>query len=407
MRILIYGLNFYPELTGIGKYTGEMAVFLAEQGHEIKVITTPPYYPQWKLAKPYNGRFYKQEQWMDIDVYRCPIWIPKKLSGFKRLIHLISFTISSFPIVLRKVKWQPELIINIAPSLFSSIPALILSKICRAKTWLHIQDFEVDSAFQLGLLPSLSLLRGITYRIELGLFRQFEKISTISNRMVELLKRKGISKNKIILFPNWIDTKLIKPSVNESFYRTNWQISDRDIVVLYSGNMGHKQGLEILLEAARLMVNSHDILFVLCGEGEMKSQLLENGKDLPNVRFYPLQPLIQFNELLNLADIHILPQRADASDLVLPSKLSGMLASGKVVVSTTPKDSELGLIVGNVGVITSPGNVKKLSEILLKLSRNPVRRAKLGEKGRNWVVSNWAKEKVLFEFEAELRKLLE
>ena len=134
MRILIVGLNFYPELTGIGKYTGEMAGYLAEQGHKVRVVTTPPYYPQWKISKPYKGYAYKHEQWAGVEVYRCPLWLPKKLTGFNRLLHLISFTLSSFPIISGQLKWKPDIIMNIAPSLLSAFPSLAFAKFTNTKS---------------------------------------------------------------------------------------------------------------------------------------------------------------------------------------------------------------------------------------------------------------------------------
>ena len=407
MRILIYGLNFSPELTGIGKYSGEMAAYLAAQGHAVRVVTTPPYYPYWQVQKPYAAWRYQKEIWERVEVYRCPLWIPKKPSGAKRLLHLLSFAVFSFPLVLQQKKWRPEVIINIAPSLFSALSALFLAKLTSAQTWLHIQDFEVDAAFGLGLLPGSKWGHAIARRMELALFKRFDRVSTISQRMLERLWQKGVEQEKTVLFPNWIDTDLIKPLVQPGRFRKEWAIPDDKIIVLYAGNMGRKQGLEILLVSARLLVDVPEVLFLLCGDGAMRAKLQKDAHDLPNIHFYPLQPLEQLNNLLNLADIHILPQRADAADLVMPSKLSGMLASGKVVVATASPESELGSIVSEVGLLTPPGNVGALSEAIHLLAKNQKQRETLGERGRRWVVSHWAKEKVLHVFEAHLGDMLE
>jgi len=405
MRILIYGLNFAPELTGIGKYTGEMTVFIAAQEHVVRVITAPPYYPQWKISKPYAGWRYQQEQWAGVDVYRCPLWVPRVPSGLKRLLHLTSFALSSLPVVLRQKKWGPEIILNIAPTLFSAFPALILAKLTGAKSWLHIQDFELEAAFGLGLLPGGKSIYAFAQRIELGLIRRFDRVSTISNRMLERLWHKGVEEERTVLFPNWIDMDLIRPLQQPSNYREEWGILDNQIVVLYSGNMGRKQGLEILVDVARSLINTPEILFLLCGDGAVRTQLQEDAQGLSNIRFYPLQPLERLNELLNLADIHVLPQRADAADLVMPSKLSGMLASGKVVVATALPGSELGSVVSDVGVLTPPENAAQLADALLTLARDPAQRDVLGKKGRSWVVSHWAKDRVLAEIELHMQEI--
>jgi colanic acid biosynthesis glycosyl transferase WcaI len=406
MRILIYGLNFSPELTGIGKYTGDMAAHLVAQGHEVRVISAPPYYPQWAISKPYTGWLYQREQWSGVDVYRCPLWVPKKPSGIKRLLHLFSFTLSSFPVVLMQRNWEPEIIINIAPSLLSALPALLLSKITNTKTWLHIQDFEVDAAFSLGLLEGGERIYKLAQKLELALFKHFDRVSTISHRMQECLWQKGVEQEKTVLFPNWIDTDLIKPVSQPSVFREEWEIADNQIVILYSGNMGHKQGLEILIDTARSLIDVPEMLFLLCGDGAVRAELQEKAQNLLNIRFYPLQPLERLNDLLNLADIHILPQRADAADLVMPSKLSGILASGKVVVATASPTSELGAVISKTGILTSPGNVEELSKAFLALAKNSAQRAMLGKQGRRWVCSHWAKERVLDAFEKQLEDVL-
>jgi colanic acid biosynthesis glycosyl transferase WcaI len=120
VRILILGLNFHPELIGIGKYTGEMAAWLAEQGHNLRVITTPPYYPQWQIAEGYSRWRYKRETWGGIQVIRCPFWVPRQPSGLKRLLHLFSFALSALPPTLQNTTWRPEIVLCIAPAFFSA-----------------------------------------------------------------------------------------------------------------------------------------------------------------------------------------------------------------------------------------------------------------------------------------------
>ena len=163
MRILIYGLNFAPELTGIGKYTGEMATFLAEKGHAVRVITTPPYYPQWQVLPGYLWWKYRRESWQGVTVYRCPLWLPGRgkkagrISGIQRILHLSSFTLSSLPVALAQIFWRPERVIVLAPSLFNAPAAALVARLAKAKSWLHIQDFELDAASRLNMVPNSGL----------------------------------------------------------------------------------------------------------------------------------------------------------------------------------------------------------------------------------------------------------
>ena len=407
MRILIYGLNFAPELTGIGKYSGEMAAYLAAQGHEVRVVTAPPYYPYWQVQKPYAAWRYQKENWEGVEVYRCPLWVPKKLSGSKRILHHLSFLFSSLPVIVGQRRWQPDIIMVVAPSFFSVFPALLLKKLLpHAKTWLHIQDFEIDAAFDLGFLSKNNLFYQLIQKMETRLLQAFDQVSTISQQMLKRLWEKGMLKEKTYLFPNWIDTDLIKPLKQPSAYRTEWEIKDEQIVTLYAGNMGEKQGLEIILEAAKKCTQISELLFVLCGDGAVRSILAERAKGLPNIRFYPLQPFERLNELLNLADIHLLPQRADAADLVMPSKLSGMLASGKAVIATVHPESELGTVIRAAGLLTPPEDAKALFDALERLAQDIALRDTLGQKGRTWVLDHWAKEKILSSFESNFKNLL-
>jgi colanic acid biosynthesis glycosyl transferase WcaI len=146
MRILIYGINFYPELTGIGKYSGELSDWLSQHGHEVRVVTAPPYYPAWKISDGYSTTKWSKEFWGDCKIFRCPIWVPKNPTGLKRLIHLASFVLTSLPIILAQLFWRPDLIWVVEPPLFVSPIAYLGAKLCGSKTVLHIQDYEIDAA---------------------------------------------------------------------------------------------------------------------------------------------------------------------------------------------------------------------------------------------------------------------
>ncbi|RME56373.1 colanic acid biosynthesis glycosyltransferase WcaI, partial [Candidatus Parcubacteria bacterium] len=153
MKVLIYAINYAPELTGIGKYTGEMAEWLAERGHQVRAVTAPPYYPAWKIGEGYSGRRYTREALGGVEVWRCPLYVPSKPTGAKRIVHLASFALSSLPVMLRQIFWKPDMVFVVEPPLFCAPVAWIVARLSGGKCWLHVQDFEVDAAFALGLLP--------------------------------------------------------------------------------------------------------------------------------------------------------------------------------------------------------------------------------------------------------------
>jgi colanic acid biosynthesis glycosyl transferase WcaI len=225
--------------------------------------------------------------------------------------------------------------------------------------------------------------------------------------MLVHLEQKGVRPEQACLFPNWIDTGVVFPLPDSpESLRKSLGIPENKTVVLYAGNMGNKQGLEILIEAARGLPPNADIRFVLCGEGSARLGLEHAAEGVQNIQFLPLQPPEKLNQLLNAADIHVLPQRADASDLVMPSKLLGMLASGKAVIATADPGTEIGTVVSQAGVRVPPGNPLALREAIVRLSESPQRRALLGQKGRAFVCKKWDKQQILGDFELRLQGLM-
>jgi colanic acid biosynthesis glycosyl transferase WcaI len=404
LKILIYGINFAPELTGIGKYTGEMAEWLAAAGHDVRVVTAPPYYPDWRIRSDYNGPQHMHKLWQGVRVWRAPLWVPAKPSGLKRLIHLASFALGSLPLMLRQLVWRPDVVWVVEPPLFCAPTALLVARLCGARAWLHVQDYEVDAAFALGLLKG-ERARNLVSALERWLMRRFDRVSTISESMMALASAKCVKPGKLVLFPNWIDLDAIVPLTKVSTYRAELGIPVGAVVALYSGNMGGKQGLEIMGQAARHLANEPNLHFVFCGNGAGKADLLVLAQGLPRVLFLDLQPMERFNELLGLADIHLLPQRADAADLVMPSKLTGMLASGRAVAATARPDTELGKAVAGCGLLSPPGDAIAFAAAIRTLARDPARRAAFGLAGRRYAESCLGMEPILQRFAGELAAL--
>lgn len=407
MRILILGLNFHPELTGIGKYTGELASYLVQTGHQVRAVTAPPYYPQWKVLPGYRRWWYQREEWHGVHVYRSPLWVPGSLSGSKRLLHLLSFAASSFPVMLGQVSWRPHVVFCIAPTLFSAPSGLLVARLCRAKAWLHIQDFELDAATSLDLLSREGVLTRLAARLESWLMARFDRVTSLSKRMLVRLKEKGVHTRKAGLFPNWVDTNLIHPLTDSHDGLCQmFQLPEDKTIVLYSGNMGQKQGLELVVEAARQLRTSGHIHFVFCGDGVARSALEGEIAGLNNVQFLPLQPLERLNQLLNVADIHILPQRGGAADLVMPSKLLGMMASGKAVLATAAPDTEVGEVVAQVGVLVPPDSCEPLCASIRSLADSARMRQQYGKAGRALVCEHWDADRVLSTFQEQLIHLV-
>ncbi|HKX11147.1 MAG TPA: WcaI family glycosyltransferase [Stellaceae bacterium] len=407
MRLVIVGLNFAPELTGIGKYTGEMAAWFAARGHDVSVITTRPYYPEWRRTPGLAAWTWRSEVWQGCRVTRCPLYVPSRPTGLKRVLHLASFGLSSAPVAALEIqRGKADVVAVMAPTLFSVPAALAAAWMLSAKAWLHVLDLEVDAAFELGFIRSRGLI-GAARRMERLLMRRFDLVSTISSRMSEAIAGKGVANDRLILFPNWVDTDRFRPLDHPSPLRRELGIPDGRCVALYSGSMGKKQGLEHVIAAARQAASDRDSpLFLLAGGGPLRAELERSASGLGNVRFLPLQPAERFNDFLNVADIHLLPQRRDASDLVMPSKLLAMLATGRPVVATAPPGSEIALTLVDAGVITPPEEPASLAAAILRLAADPGARQRMGSAGALLARSSMHTETIMRRIEAQLTALV-
>lgn len=385
MKLLIHGINFSPELTGIGKYSGEMAAWLAAQGVEVRVVTAPPYYPQWQVQPGYRAGRYAVERSTCLKVIRCPLWVPRKVTGKKRLLHLTSFALSSLPALLWEGIGRPAVVMAVEPTFFGVPLALATARLYGAKAWLHVQDLEVDAAASLGILPAGRIMDAVL-GAESWIMRRFDVVSTISEKMRQRIIQKGVDPARVVRLDNWVDTAAIRPLDETPALRKELGVEPGRMIALYSGNMGEKQGLEILVEAAR-QLRDLPLDFVLCGDGAARRRLQAAAADLPQVRFRPLVPFDQLAELLNCADMHLVPQRAEIEDLVLPSKLTGILASGGPAVVSAKAGTELAQVVAAAGgQVVEPGDVAAFAGAVRSLAADPQRRAAMGHQAREGIL---------------------
>jgi colanic acid biosynthesis glycosyl transferase WcaI len=371
-RVLLIGGNFSPELTGIGKYNGEMINWLSENGFECTVITTYPYYPEWKLQEPYakNGRWFKRETKVTsagtFRVIRCPHYVPKSPSALKRLISDISILFSTFialiPFLFSK---KYDYVMSVAPPFALGILG-IFYKITKGAAFLyHVQDLQVDAARELNMIRSKFIL-DVLFATEKFILRNANFVSTISQGMIKKMNTKCHA--DVVYFPNWVNLKEFYPLNDKQKLKLNYGFGKDDKVILYSGAIGEKQGLESILHSAKLFIKDTNVKFLICGSGPYKQQLIsiKDKLGLKNVFFLPLQPAEKFNEFLNLADVHLILQKANASDLLLPSKLTTVLAIGGVSIVTAKRSSSLYDIMNyaDMGLVIEPENQAALDNAI-------------------------------------------
>jgi len=395
MKLLILGLNYAPEGVGIAVYTTGMAEALAAEGHEVRVVAGRPYYPAWRIMEGHNAFTYARAVENGVDVTRVPHYIPAQPSGGRRLLHHASFAATSaFPMLWQALSWRPDVVMTIAPSLIAAPVARLAAALCGARSSLHIQDFEVEAAFATGLLDETRRPARLARAFERKVISSFGTVSTISPQMCRKLAEKGLPPERIVEFRNWADIDAIRPLDTPSPFRAEWGI-ETPHVALYSGNIANKQGIDIVVDAARRLAHRTDLTFVVCGEGPNRANLEAQAAGLANIRFFDLQPRERLNELVGLATIHLLPQLAGAADLVLPSKLTNMLASGRPIVAIAASGTGLAEEVEGCGLVTPPEQAHAFAAAISRLIDDPALHERLSAAARERAVERWSGSAIL------------
>jgi len=375
-RIMYIGYNFSPELTGIGKYSGEMMEWLAKKGYQCTVITAFPYYPQWKVQAAYRKKrfwYYTEEKKYSgggqLTIYRCPMYVPENPTGKKRILSEFSFFCAAlFRMLTLLFKKKNTHVISVAPTFMAGILGAFYQKITGAKHIHHVQDLQIEAAHNLGMIKSDSLINWL-FKIEKYIFKNSDVVSSISEAMIKRLSEKA--NREIAFLPNWTDLETFYPINDKQGLKQKFGFGADDKIVLYSGGIGEKQGLESILGTAKTLENQKDMRFVICGSGPYKKILKERAKSmgLTNISFPPLQSKEDFNAFLNMADVHLIIQKKNAGNLVMPSKLTTILAVGGLVLVTAEPRTDLYNLISKykIGLPVVPEDEKALTEGILHL----------------------------------------
>jgi colanic acid biosynthesis glycosyl transferase WcaI len=369
LDVLIYGMNYTPEMVGVGRYTGDIGQYLSSNGHTVRVVTAPPHYPEWSVKAGYNAFSYTSEIDNGISIVRCPIFLKTRMRDIWRLIAPLSFALSSAPIVLWLIlRHRPDVVMCVEPTLLTAPAALIAAKCAGARTMLHVQDLEIDAAFAVGHVKGRRLQR-VAYFCERRVLRGFEQVIAISIKLSERLVANGVDPERITVIRNWVDLDRIRPLSGPNPFRSELGFSEETFIVLCSGSIGAKQALHVVLDVAeRFADENSSVVFVVAGEGPQKRHLIERYGYLPNVRFLPLQAEDRLCEFLNLADLHVLSQDRGVADFVFPSKLGGMLASGKRLLVAADPETELFKILEGTAIIIPPGDRDAMAEAISRIA---------------------------------------
>ena len=401
MRVVVWGINYAPEFTGIAPHSVALCEFLLAQGHDVEMVTTFAYYPTWRKRDEDRGTLYRTDVVKGVPVHRCWHFVPERVSALKRMFHEGSFIATSS---LRALALpRPDVFVAVSPPLLLGVAAWLVGKLKRAPYVFHVQDMQPDAAVGLGMLKASWFTR-VLYGLEAFAYRHAARVSGITQGMLKAFRSKGVPESKLIYFPNAIDLSTEEAPPARGEFRQRHGFSANEFLAVYAGNLGVKQGLEILLETAALL-REQPIRFLVCGDGAQREVLAARAREmaLPNFSMLPLQQGRDYRALLVDADVCFITQQAGAGNSFFPSKLLGLLAESKPVITVAAPECELALslIEGNFGVNVPPGRPEELAAVLDALAKDPERLAEFGAAGRRYV-EQFEKRRV---FENFVRKL--
>ncbi len=415
MRIIVWGINYAPEPTGIGPFNTGLAEWLAAQGHEVEMVTTFPYYPEWRKRTQDRGRLFRTERAGGVTVRRCWHFVPARVTALRRILHEASFLLTSGLRVL--TLRRADVVVAVSPPLALAVPVWLVTRIWRRAYVFHVQDLQPDAAVGLGMLRPGRFTR-MLYALERFAYRRAALVSGISDGMLAAFAAKGVSESRRAYFPNWVADVLPgaptaeAQAVARSAFGRRHDIPPGAFLLVYSGNVGMKQGLAVLLDAAAVAApGARELSWVVVGDGAGKAALeralAECGpaeRGVAAVRLLPLQPEDLFAEMLIAADVCVITQQKGSGQYFFPSKLLTALGQAKPVLAVADGGSELAkaVVAGGFGVVAPPDDPAAVARAAAEMaSAGATQLSQWGMNGLAWV-GRFRRTAVLGEFERSL-----
>ena len=400
MRILIYSYNYYPEPIGIAPLMTELAEGMVKRGHEVRVITAMPWYPEGEIKPEYRGKLFSTEEINGVKVQRCYIWTRRERNVLNRAAFELSFMVLSLIQAFRG--WRPDVIFLTVPGLPVAVSAAILSTIYRSPIVLNLQDILPDAAVHVGLIKNNKIITVLKY-LETFAYSISTKISVIADGFTKNILAKGVSLEKITEIPNWVDINFIEPLPKENnSFRIKNNLQEK-FVVMYSGNIALTQGLETVIDASSRLKHFPNIAIVIIGEAKALKRLEQycQKNAVDNVTLLPFEPRAKLPEMLAAADVGLVIQKKNVLDFNMPSKIQVLLASGRAIVGSVPSTGTAAsaLRKSGAGVIVPPEEPQALADAIVKLYRDPSLADRLGRQGRIYAEQNYAFELALDKYE--------
>jgi colanic acid biosynthesis glycosyl transferase WcaI len=386
MNLLIICPHFRPDTAPTGDVMTSIVDELAARGHRLHVITALPWYQHHRVEDGWTGKWSRTEETEWGFITRLHPFPTDKSNIPARAVAFGGFTALATASGLRP-KFRPDAVLAMSPPLILGISGAIVARRWRVPFVFNIQDVFPDVAVEVGAIVNPAVIATASW-LERTLYRQSDAVTVLSEDLRENLTAKLGSHRpeRVRVIPNFVDTDRVRPRSAETAYRREFGL-DGSIVIMYAGNLGYSQPVELLLDAASAMRDETGVRFVINGGGSARAGLERRAAGLENVTFVGMQPKERLSEVLASADIHTVLLKEGLARSSVPSKLYSILAAARPCVASVDPGTEVSrtLADADAGVSVGPGDAEALTKALRGLVGDAAERARLGENGRRWV----------------------
>jgi len=398
MKLTVLCPHFAPDVSPTGEVMTSIARELVQRGHHLHIVTALPWYQHHAIEPGWDGQLVRHERTEWGRVTRVHPFPTDKTNIPARALAFGGFTVLA-ALEAAVARDRPDLVLSMSPPLSLGLAGWAVARSRRVPFVFNIQDVFPDVAIELGLLKGARAIKAAR-RLERTSYRRSDAVTVLSDELADNVRTKitnglhGAAADaqaaKVRVIPNFVDTEWIEPRERDNSYRTEYGLTGKR-VVMYAGNVGLSQSLELIIDAAIALANEPDIAFVINGGGAAKPELVRRAAGLDNVHFIDMQPKPRLPEVLAAADLHVVPLKRGLAWSSVPSKLYSILAAGRPIVASVDPGTEVARTIerAGAGVSVPPDDPEAFTKAIRRMLDDPADAAACGASARSFV-EGWA-----------------